>query len=233
MSSRHDKESGKVFNSKSLRKIQLDNENDIITSILSYPIIGGANYVDWTCIIVGLSSGGIQFYGDNGALLYEKQLHAEPVLHIKSYLNEEISVSFPSCVIVFQTMHLISLLKSFKEMYTRTKTTKVDLLDKDYMLAFKKWDYKSKEIMVSDTLVIPQQKSCYFDHLLLESLEVGFTKKYRVTPSQYGSVITIGAKPYISFHSAREGFKQNVFTDVAKAVVNKITSRLPYVFVAN
>jgi Rab3 GTPase-activating protein non-catalytic subunit len=126
-----------------------------------------------------------------------------------------------------QTSHLVPLLKSLKEMFSKAKTAKVDLMDKDYMLTYKKWDYKHTENLISDALMIPQQKTCLFDHLVSESLELGFTKKYRIVPSQNASIVAVGSKPFLGFHSAREGFKQNVFTDVAKAVVNKITSRLP------
>lgn len=168
----------------------------------------------------------MQFYSENGSLLYEKQLHTESIINIR-YVADEITVFYPSCIIVLQTLHLIPLLKSLREMYSKAKTTKIDLMDKDYILAYKRWDYKSNDILISDALMIPQQKTCLFDHLLNESLELGFTNKYRIVPSQNASVVAIGTQPFVSFHSAREGFKQNVFTDVAKAVVNKITSRLP------
>lgn len=193
---------------------------------MNIAVTGGTNYVDWTAIIVGLSTGGIQVYSENGSFLYEKQLHTEAILNIR-FVSDEITIFYPSCIIVLQTAHLIPLLKSLREMYSKAKTTKIDLMDKDYMLTYKKWDYKKSDILVSDALMIPQQKTCLYDHLLSESLELGFTKKYRLVPSQNASVVSTGAKPFLSFHSAREGFKQNVFTDVAKAVVNRITSRLP------
>lgn len=169
----------------------------------------------------------VQFYSDNGSILYEKQFHNESILNIR-IVGEEITIFYPSCLIVLQTAHLIPLLKSLREMYSKAKTAKIDLMDKDYMLTYKKWDYKTNEVdNISDAVLIPQQKTCMFDHLVSESLELGFTKKYRLIPSQNASVVAVGTKPFISFHSAREGFRQNVFTDVAKAVVNKITSRLP------
>ena len=223
--SKYDKDQqNKVFGT-TRKNIQID-ENKIITSILNIGITGGTNYVDWTCIILGLSTGDIQFYSENGSLLYEKHLHNESILNIR-IIGEEITIFYPSCIVVMQTTHLIPLLKSLKEMYSKAKTAKIDLMDKDYILAYKKWDYKSNDLMVSDAIMIPQQKTCLFDHLLSESLELGFTKKYRIVPSQNASVVAVGSKPFVSFHSAREGFRQNVFTDVAKAVVSKITSRLP------
>lgn len=178
---------------------------------MTITISGGTNYVDWICVIVGLSSGSLQFYSDNGAILYEKSLHNESILNTR-IIGEEITVFYPTCIIVLQINHLIPLLKSLREMYSKAKTTKIDLMDKDYMLAFKKWDYKSNELVISDALMIPQQKTCLFDHLLTESLELGFSKKYRITPSQNASVVSIGSRPFVSFHSAREGFRQNVLT---------------------
>lgn len=226
LNSKYDKDQQNKVYGIARRNIQLPDENQIITSILNIAIAGGTNYVDWTCIILGLSTGQVQFYSENGSMLYEKHLHNEAILNIR-IIGEEITVFYPSCIIVLQTSHLIPLLKSLKEMYSKAKTVKIDLMDKDYFLVYKKWDYKKTDLMVSDAIMIPQQKTCLFDHLLSESLELGFTKKYRIVPSQNASVVSVGSKPFISFHSAREGFRQNVFTDVAKAVVNKITSRLP------
>lgn len=224
LSSKYDKDQqNKVFGT-TRKNIQLHDENQIITSILNIAMTGGT--YDWTCIIIGLSTGTVQFYSENGSFLYEKNFHNEHILNIR-IIGQEITVLYPSCIVVLQTSHLIPLLKSLKEMYSKAKTAKIDLMDKDYMLTYKKWDYKRNDLMVSDAMMVTQQKTCLFDHLLSESLELGFTKNYRMVSSQNASVVSIGAKPFISFHSAREGFRQNVFTDVAKAVVNKITSRLP------
>lgn len=226
LSSYYDKEQQQKIYSN-LKKITLEDENQIITNSLTFQIIGGSHYVDWTCIIIGLSTGILQFYSDNGALLYEKNLSNEAVLNIR-IIGDDLTIFYPSCIIIYPISHLIPLLKSLKEMFNKAKTTKIDLMDKDYMVMYKKWDYKTKELLISDALLVPQQKTCLFDHLVSESLELGFTKKYRNTPTQSASVISTGSKPYINFHFAREGFKQQgVFTDVAKALANKITSRLP------
>lgn len=226
LNSRFDKEiQQKVFSN--VRLAHLDDENLIITSCICFQIAGGSNYVDWTCIALGLSNGSVKFYSENGLLIYEKDFINENVLNIR-LVEDELMAFFPSCIIVYQTSHLISLLKTLKEMLNKAKTNKIDLMDKDYMLTYKKWDYKSKDVLVSDAVMVPQHKNNLFDHLVAESLELGFTKKYRLTPYQSSNVISCGSKPFLNFHAAREGFKQQgVLTDVAKAVVNKITSKLP------
>lgn len=40
-------------------------------------------------------------------------------------------------------------------------------------------------------------------------------------------VMAAGSKPFVAFHYALEGGTQPVFTDVAKAVANKLKSALP------
>lgn len=201
-------------------KFSLD-ENHLISTLLCYQISGGSNYIDWTCIIVGLSSGSVIFYTDQANLLYEQTFYSEPIYSIKAQNSEELYISYASSIIVIQTLHLIPLLKSLKD--SRNRST---FLTEEPTLLFKKWDYKSKELDIADSIIVGQQKSCLFDHLLSESLE-GFNKKHRNMPPQNALVVTTGAGPYISFHSAREGFKNNMFTDVAKAVTNKIIKILP------
>lgn len=140
------------------------NENHLITSLLCFPITGGSSYIDWTSIIVGIDSGSVLFYSDHGNLLYEQNFVSEPIFSIKTHNNEEIYVSFATCIIVIQTLHLITILKSMKD--SRSKSNfNLDEIE----LVYKKWDYKnSKDIAVSDSVIIGQQKSSTFDHLLNE-----------------------------------------------------------------
>lgn len=189
------------------------------------PITGGSNYVDWTCVALGLDNGCVYFYSDNGNLVYEKHFHTESVLNIRM-IGDDFTIYYPTCVAILQTNHLTQILKSFKEMYSRAKTTKIDLMDKDFILLYRKWEYKT-DIVISDAVMIHQQKICLFDHLVSESIEMGFNKKYRLAPSTALTLIATGSNPYLSFYLARDGFKQNFYTDVAKAVVNKFTSKLP------
>lgn len=215
----------KVFG-KLCKKIRLPDENYIITSLICIPITGGSNYVDWTCVALGLDNGSVCFYNtDSGNLLYEKQFHTESILNIRM-IGDDITVYYPTCVAILQTNHLTQMLKSLKEVFSRTKTTKIDLMDKDFMLLYKKWEYKT-DVAISDAVMLQQHKICLFDHLVSESIEIGFHKKYRLAPSSAYTLIATGSTPYLSFYLARDGFKQNFYTDVAKAVVNKFTSKLP------
>jgi len=64
-------------------------------------------------------------------------------------------------------------------------------------------------------------------NLIIFSLEGGFFAKYRSAPHQNSLVLSVGTKPYVGFHFAKEGFIQPVLADVARAVANKFKSALP------
>lgn len=160
--SKYDKESQqKVYNISS--KLLL-NENFIITSLQSFPICGGSNYIDWTAIIIGVDSGNLLFFSDQGNQIYEQHFLPEPILAIKAHSSEELYVSYSSCIIEIPVTSLIPILKSLKDSRSRSNFQLEDL-----NLVYKKWDYKNKDISISDSCVVGQQKSnCLFDHLLNE-----------------------------------------------------------------
>lgn len=160
--SKFDKESHqKVYNISN--KILL-NENFIITSLQNFPICGGSNYIDWVCIIIGVDSGNLLFFSDQGNQFYEKHFLNEPVLGIKAHSSDELYVSYSTCIIEIPLNSLIPILKSLKDSRSRSNFQLEDL-----NLVYKKWDYKNREISIADSCVVGQQKSnCLFDHLLNE-----------------------------------------------------------------
>lgn len=149
---------------------ELDDQNHLITSILAYPINGGSNYLDWTCILIGLSSGSILFYSDTGSQLHQQSLHTQPVYSIKACYNEEIYVSFNDCVITVPTLYLVPILKNLKESINKPK-----LNIEEYLLNFKKWEFKNKDLLLNDSVLNTQQSICAFDHLLGERFDLYFT----------------------------------------------------------
>ncbi|CAO1412358.1 unnamed protein product [Diamesa serratosioi] len=224
---RYDKNhpNGKVFTVT--KKVEL-NANEMISGLLTFPI---SDTIDWVCIVIGLETGMIQFFNSETALkLYEKRLDTDRIVNIKSFMNEDICVYYLSGIIVIPMFHVVALLKSLRELFIKAKTTQVDLLDKDFILVYKKWEYKNRTHGVNDAVMMSQNKTCLFDHLLSESTNGAFLR-YRHTATQSVSVISTGKNPFINFHSAREGYKHTAFSDVAnqmaKAVVKNFKNRLP------
>uniref|UniRef100_A0A1B0EVF1 Putative rab3 gtpase-activating protein non-catalytic subunit n=1 Tax=Lutzomyia longipalpis TaxID=7200 RepID=A0A1B0EVF1_LUTLO len=211
----------------------LDNPNDIITSVLCLPVMAlstsSQSSADWTLICVGLSTGFVQFYLDFGVVLYSQQFHTDPVLSIKAQSgrrsNEELHIFYTSCVCIIQGGHLFQILRTLRQHHFKNHTNSTDQLLET--IPYRKWSYGGKPQVIADSVVVGSQMTCAFDHLLNTSLESGFHAKYRSTPAQNSLVLATGTKPYVGFHYAKEGFVQPVLADVARAVASKIKSALP------
>jgi hypothetical protein len=88
---------------------------------------------------------------------------------------------------------------------------------------FKKWGFTDLE-RVADSEVVGPATDNAFDHLVTASLCGGFSTNYRSSAPQTSLILATGKKPYVGFHYALEGEAPLVFSDVTKAVVNKVKS---------
>ncbi|XP_058130083.1 rab3 GTPase-activating protein non-catalytic subunit [Anopheles ziemanni] len=212
----------------------IDDPNRIITSILCTPIVGqgqsSQSMVDFSYIIVGLDSGQLLFYGENGTLIHSQIFQQEPIQALKAqsgkHINEELYVMYPSCSVILQGSQVFPLLRSLRQQINRYGIGSPKVNEAQETIACRKWSYE-KGMTIVDAVVVGPQKSCTFDHLLTASLEGGFFAKYRHSAPQNSLIIATGSKPYVGFHYAKEGFTQPVLADVARAVASKIKSALP------
>lgn len=107
------------------------------------------------------------------------------------------------------------------------KSSQSELLANQEGVPCRKWAFGGKGLAINDAVAVGAHRTCTFDHLLTASLEGGFYAKYKSAPPQNSLVVGVGAKPYVGFHWAKEGFVQPVLADVARAVASKIKSALP------
>lgn len=122
-------------------KFDLENTNDIITSIICIPILGQSNNAqsstEWTCIGIGLSTGYVLFYTDSGMELFSKQWHNESVQAIKAQsgkrLNEELYINYMNCVCVVQGSNLIQILKSVKHQLQKGNNLHINNIRIDFI----------------------------------------------------------------------------------------------------
>lgn len=210
--------------------IELQNPNDVITSVLCVPLIqllGSQSTTDWTCVLVGLQSGNVLFYTDTRFMLLTQQWSHEPILEIKALsgklVNEEFHLFTPSCAIIIEGHNLLPILRTLRHQYIKgTSLSEVELIP------CRKWAFGSnKGQLVNDAIVAGPQKLSTFDHLLTASLEGGFYARYRAAPPQNSLVVATGTKPFVGFHYAKEGFSQPVLTDIARVATSLIKSALP------
>ncbi|XP_076244895.1 rab3 GTPase activating protein isoform X2 [Calliopsis andreniformis] len=215
--------------------------NEWITSVICLPLLslgkasGGTN-PDWTCIIVGFSTGFIRFYTETGALLLEEQLHKEPVIGLKCQsfrpakhagdtgLGEEVHVIYNSVVCILQGFPLFSTLRACRNHLARVQAN-CDDLPPLTNLSYKKWGYKNQDI-VNDSEIIGTTSVNSFDHLMTASICGGYNASYRSSAPQHNLVIATGKRPFVGFHYALEGGAVPVLSDVAKAMASKLANAI-------
>ncbi|PNF37324.1 hypothetical protein B7P43_G00463 [Cryptotermes secundus] len=211
------------------------DENEQITSVLCLPLIfqGKSSHCgpDWTCIVIGLSSGFVQFYTENCNLLLSELLHNEPVTHLKCQSfeprrfstaqehSEELYVMYHSAVCVLMGFGLFPKLRACRNQLARVKANCKAVMSAS-PLTYKKWGFTEQNV-VADSEVVGPATNNTFDHLVTASLCGGFNT-YRSSAPQTSLILAVGKRPYVGFHYALEGEAPPMFAGVTKAVVSKV-----------
>lgn len=102
---------------------------DLITSVLCIPLIGqmsgSQNSTDWTCLVIGTSSGSVLFYTDSRYQLMIQQWHPEPVTELKAqsgkHINEELHIFYGSCVCIVEGHNVFPVLRTLRQQYIKCK----------------------------------------------------------------------------------------------------------------
>ncbi|PSN52085.1 Rab3 GTPase-activating protein non-catalytic subunit [Blattella germanica] len=217
-----------------------ENDNETITSVLCLPLItqGKSSQIgpDWTCIIVGLSSGFVRFYTENCSLLLSELLHNEPVTYLKCQSfdparfstehehNEELYIIYRTAVCILMGFGLFQTLRACRNQLARVQANCGDTI-KAPPLTYKKWGFREHERII-DTDVVGPATDNTFDHLVTASLRGGFNSSYRSSAPQTSLILAAGTRPYVGFHYALEGEATPVLADVTKAVYSKLKSAI-------
>lgn len=218
--------------------LDLSDLNESITAVLCIPLIGQSagsdSATDWSCIVIGTSSGTVHFYTDSRIHLLSQTWNNGPVRKIKAqsgkYVHEEIHILYENCVSIVEGYNLFPTLRTARQNHIKSATLRSNLLTDgvQYEVPCRKWSFSLRgDQKIYDSSVVGSQKVSTFDHLLSASIENGPSAKYRAAPPQNSLVIGIGIKPYIGYYFAKEGFSQPVFQDIARMATSLIKSALP------
>lgn len=184
---------------------------------------------EWTCVVVGLSSGFVNFYNHNGHLLHAQRFYEEPVSGLRAQsgrnVEELVTVQYRRCVAIIQGAQLFPLLRGF--VTAKKQSQQSDNKQSPTKIPCQKWMYDSQCGEIVDSVVIGGQRGCAFDHLLSTCLEDGVNAHYKATRPQTSLVLTTGTRPFVGFQYAREGFNATELADAAKAVARLLKSALP------
>lgn len=216
-------------------------EGEQITAIMCLPLASQKRSMqggpDWTCVIVGFSSGYIRFYTETGTLLLSQLLHSEPVQRLKcrtyepprflgdNEQHEELLILFKRALVTIDGFSLFQSLRACRNQVARAAASRSESTLQPPPLAYKKWAIQEQE-KVLDLCSCGVNTPNPFDHMRTAAMLGGPSANIRPTPPAAGLFITSGVGPYVGFFYAVEGSSQPILSDVAYAVAHKLKSAI-------
>ncbi|MCJ8736481.1 hypothetical protein PDJAM_G00013040 [Pangasius djambal] len=191
---------------------------------------------DWTCIVVGFSSGYVRFYTENGVLLLAQLLNEDPVLRLKcrtyeiprhpgvTEQHEELSILYPAALVTIDGFSLFQSLRACRNQVARAAAAGSDVIQPP-PLTYKKWGLQDMDTIVDHSSVGIMTLNV-FDQMKNASILGGFHASVKGSPPAMSQYITVGGGPFTGFFYAVEGSSQPLLSHVALAVASKLTSAL-------
>ncbi|XP_052275243.1 rab3 GTPase-activating protein non-catalytic subunit-like isoform X3 [Dreissena polymorpha] len=215
------------------------NTSEFVTSLLCLPLasqkMSTQGAPDWTCVLVGLSSGFVRIYTETGALLLSQKLHTEPVQRLKCntytprrYLgiaeqHEELLILYVTALVTIDGFSLYQALKACRNQVARATASGEASLQPP-PLAYKKWAPQDMETIV-DMHTTGVHTPNPFDQMVLASI-VSHKNSIRPAPPAASVYLLAGIGPYTGFFYAIEGSAQPILSEVAFAVASKLKSAI-------
>ncbi|XP_051942627.1 rab3 GTPase-activating protein non-catalytic subunit isoform X2 [Hippocampus zosterae] len=191
---------------------------------------------DWTCVVVGFTSGHVRFYTENGVLLLAQLLHEDQVLKLKcrtyeiprhpgvTEQHEELSILYPAALVTIDGFSLFQSLRACRNQVARAAAVGSDVIQPP-PLAYKKWALQDMDAIV-DHCSVGVMTLNVFDQMKNASILGGFNASVKGSPPAMSQYVTVGGGPYTGFYYAVEGSTQPLLSHVALAVASKLTSAL-------
>ncbi|XP_023566117.1 rab3 GTPase-activating protein non-catalytic subunit isoform X2 [Octodon degus] len=215
-------------------------EGESVTSALCIPLASqkrsSTGRPDWTCIVVGFTSGYVRFYTESGVLLLAQLLNEDTVLQLKcrtyeiprhpgvTEQNEELSILYPAAIVTIDGFSLFQSLRACRNQVAKAAASGSESIQPP-PLAYKKWGLQDIDSIV-DHASIGIMTLCPFDQMKTASNIGGFNAAIKHSPPAMSQYITVGANPFTGFFYALEGSTQPLLSHVALAVASKLTSAL-------
>ncbi|XP_068194278.1 rab3 GTPase-activating protein non-catalytic subunit isoform X2 [Antennarius striatus] len=216
------------------------DEGECVSSSICIPLASqkrsSTGRPDWTCVVMGFSSGYVRFYTESGVLLLAQLLHEDPVLRLKcrtyeiprhpgvSEQHEELSILYPAALVTIDGFSLFQSLRACRNQVARATAAGSDVIQPP-PLAYKKWGLQDMDTIV-DHSSVGVMTLCVFDQMKNASILGGFNASVKGSPPAMSQYVTVGGGPYTGFYYAVEGSSQPLLSHVALAVATKLTSAL-------
>ncbi|XP_041668477.1 rab3 GTPase-activating protein non-catalytic subunit isoform X2 [Cheilinus undulatus] len=216
------------------------DEGECVSSSVCIPLASqkrsSTGRPDWTCVVVGFTSGYVRFYTESGVLLLAQLLHEDPVLRLKcrtyeiprhpgvTEQHEELSILYPAAMVTIDGFSLFQSLRACRNQVARATAAGSDVIQPP-PLAYKKWGLQDMDTIV-DHSSVGIMTLCVFDQMKNASILGGFNASVKGSPPAMSQYVTVGGGPYTGFFYAVEGSSQPLLSHVALAVASKLTSAL-------
>lgn len=215
-------------------------EGEYVTSALCIPLASqkrsSTGRPDWTCIVVGFTSGYVRFYTESGVLLLAQLLNEDRVLQLKcrtyeiprhpgvTEQNEELSILYPAAIVTIDGFSLFQSLRACRNQVAKAAASGNENIQPP-PLAYKKWGLQDIDTII-DHASIGIMTLSPFDQMKTASNIGGFNAAIKNSPPAMSQYITVGSSPFTGFFYALEGSTQPLLSHVALAVASKLTSAL-------
>ncbi|XP_033859134.3 rab3 GTPase-activating protein non-catalytic subunit [Acipenser ruthenus] len=215
-------------------------EGECVSSAICIPLASqkrsSTGRPDWTCIVVGFTSGYVRFYTESGVQLLAQLLNEDPVLQLKcrtyeiprhpgvTEQHEELSILYPCALVTIDGFSLFQSLRACRNQVARAAAAGNENVQPP-PLAYKKWGLQDMDSIV-DHASIGIMTLCPFDQMKNASILGGYHATLKGSPPAMSQYITVGAGPFSGFYYAIEGSSQPLLSHVALAVASKLTSAL-------
>ncbi|CAF0721618.1 unnamed protein product [Didymodactylos carnosus] len=213
-------------------KLQVE-ASERITSILCLPVASTKKHPhlpEWTCIVVGFTTGYVRLYTEDGLLLLSQIFHDDIVTQLKCHTQfpskirglteqpDELYIQYRSILVVIDGFSLHQLLKVCRDHVLKNANTS----STSPQLSYKKWGFSDQD-QVFDFVPAGLVTDNRFDQLCAASMTGGYQATIRPTPPLFTRYITIGAGPYCNFYYCAE---LPHLTEVAFALADRLKSSL-------
>lgn len=215
-------------------------EGEYVTSALCIPLASqkrsSTGRPDWTCIVVGFTSGHVRFYTESGVLLLAQLLNEDRVLQLKcrtyeiprhpgvTEQNEELSILYPAAIVTIDGFSLFQSLRACRNQVAKAAASGNENIQPP-PLAYKKWGLQDIDTII-DHASIGIMTLSPFDQMKTASNIGGYNAAIKNSPPAMSQYITVGSNPFTGFFYALEGSTQPLLSHVALAVASKLTSAL-------
>lgn len=217
--------------------ISLDYDEQV-TTLLCLPIMStqrtSLGLVDWTALVVGLSSGYVKFYTEQSICLLSLKFCDEPVVSIKlqtqkvntnarsqthfASIVDELFIAYRSCAIFIDGIGLYENLRISKEDVVKNKSNyepAYNITNLPTILTCQKW--KFEDSLIRDADVLGMRCSTRFDALKSNSINYDHVPSKSFTRT----LVTVGRDPFLScYREAKE--------TVSHSYTEMIGSLLPF-----